>query len=125
MPVNVQWDDDTKQAIVLTFDDRWTWHECKEALQTAVYLRESVDYNISIIYDITPNKLPPRTTVENIQKLTNLTLYPVPEHIIIVEKGHRIEMMMDSFNMLFANAQRYNIAFASSLPRARALVTGV
>lgn len=122
MTIHVSWDDNNRRnAIVLTFCDKWSWHDCKDAMQTAMYLRESVEHNVSFIYDITHNRLTARETLDHIHKLMNLALYPAPASVVIVEKGQHIQMLMDTLDTLFVKAEQQNVQFADNLARARAI----
>lgn len=122
MNIQVEWDNLTKTVIYCSFHDRWTWHDCREALQMVTYLHDSVDHPVSYIYDLTNSKQSARTLMVDMKKLLELTLYPAPEKIVIVEKGFRLQMLTDVMEHIFPETLPDNILFADSLYRARTLL---
>jgi hypothetical protein len=122
MNIRVEWDNITKNVIYCSFHDRWTWHDCREAMQMVTYLHDSVDYPVSYIYDLTHSKQSARTLMVDIKKLLELPFYPAPEKIVIVEKGYRLQMLTDVLEHIFPLSLPDNLLFAESLNRARALL---
>ncbi len=121
MVVQVKWDNENSQKIILfKFEGDWTWFEFREGLQYAEDLALDVTHLIHYIYDFSESRLPQKAFVANLQKLFSVKINPMPEKILVVEKGHVLEMLKD----LLARATQQsldNVEFAESLARARAI----
>jgi hypothetical protein len=122
MAVTVSWDDEgEKQILYFMFEGEWTWFECRQAFQNADDMALDIEHPISRIYDFTSNRLPQKTFHSYVQKLFGLRLHPFPKKIVVVERGHVVEMLRD---VLARQAPQPldELHFADSVPRARAII---
>lgn len=120
--VDIERDKVNEHLIILHFKNMWTWHECRDAMQVAMYMQETSDRPFSYIYDLTESKLASRTLMENVKKLIELVLSPAPEKIVIVDKGMKLQLMVDMLERLFPQKLKENIVFADSLKQAKAVI---
>ena len=120
--IDVKWYDPQQRAILCSFTNEWTWHECAEALQMALYMQESHPEPLTYIYDLTESRLSPRQSMTNLQKLLNLEIVPRPYQIIIVEKGVRMQMLIGFIGQAFPYDEHKNLQFVDSLLKVSALL---
>jgi hypothetical protein len=59
MPINVKWDDDQKNAVLITYLRPWTWKEFDVAIKEMIDLFETVNHKVDIIFDIRKGGFPP------------------------------------------------------------------
>jgi len=122
MSINVDWDVEKKETLVLEFSGEWSWHECREAMQVVMYMNDGSEGSINHIYDLSESALTTRACLTHLQKLLKLELNPAPEKIIIVDKAFRVHMLEDMLVSITRSAQ--NIHFAEDLESARKLLLG-
>lgn len=122
MTVTVDWDDASEKKILcFTFVGEWTWFDCRQAFQNADDLALDIEHPISYIYDFTNNRLPQKTFHGHVQKLFGLRLHPFPKKIVVVERGHVVEMLRDV--LAHQSPQPLDeLYFAETLSRARAII---
>lgn len=120
--IEVAWDDAKQRIIVCRFKEQWSWHECRDALQTVTYMHDSVEHEVSYIYDLTESRLTARAAMENVKKLIEVHISPTPRKIIIVDRSIQLRLLVDTLERLFPDQMPDNVEFADSLQRARAML---
>jgi hypothetical protein len=122
--IEIGWYGDKQRIILCRFKNMWTWHECRDAMQVAIYMQDTVEYPVSYIYDLTESKLTSRALMDNVKKLIELVFSPAPEKVVIVDKGTKLHLMVDMLERLFPQSMPDNIQFAESLTRAETIIRG-
>jgi hypothetical protein len=122
--IEIGWYGSKQQIILCRFKNMWSWHECRDAMQVAMYMQDTVEHSVSYVYDLTESKLASRALMDNVKKLIELVFSPAPTKIIIVDKGTRVNMMVDMLERLFPQSMPDNIEFTDSLARAENLIRG-
>lgn len=114
--IEVRWDTQNPETLLCEFHGNWTWHECREAMQTMCYLQESTPFSADYVFDLTDSTLSPRTCLNQLKKLLNMDMEPPPRHIVIVDQFHRSRLME---TMLISVSHALGIQFVDSLKQAR------
>lgn len=118
MNIDIQWDQHSNHTLVCSYRDEWTWHECREAMQNMVYLQDGFEASVvNHIYDFSDSTLPSRASLNLIQKLLNAPRNPAPKYIILVDKSHRLNMLIDMLDNIVRPWG--NVYFADTLSAAR------
>lgn len=122
MPVQAQWDDDSAARIlVFVFEGDWTWHECRDAMQTAEFLAEDMDSPISHVYDLSNSRLPQRAYVTILQKILTTRFSHVIKRTVIIERAHFIDTLRNMLAFAIMEQDMHTVHFADNIMRARVI----
>jgi len=116
MNIEVHWDRQRAETLVCEFHGKWTWHECREAMQTMTYLQESTPFSADYVFDFSQSTLAPRACLNQLKDLLNMRMDPPPRQVVIVDQFHRSRMME---TMLISVSHALGIQFVDSLKQAR------
>lgn len=112
MPITVAWYEDEQKNIHYDLVDIWTWKDLNEAIDSAVIMLDSVDYEVNLIVDFTNTGYVPQFSVEN---LSNVAKAPTIKHpntkkLIMVGADKYIGVVFNVFRKIFPFAgKRYEL----------------
>jgi|GEM_PF-2985840 len=115
MMIDIEWDTQFNTAIVMRFNGEWTWHACKEALQTLLYMRESRDVRVAYILDLHESTLVPRSAHTLLTRLLKSLLKEQPSRVVIIDKLHRLATLQ----AMLPFAETDGIDYAQTIEEAR------
>lgn len=124
MPIEICWENDIKTGLGFHFRGDWDWRDCREALQTASFLHDDVEHDVSYFFDLTENRVATRVCINHLQKLVNTSIYPAPKRIIVIGTGFRFQMLLDVFEKLLPKNPFHDIEFAESIGEAFEQIEG-
>jgi uncharacterized membrane protein len=116
MNIDIRWDTKNPETLICEFHGNWTWHECREAMQTMTYYQENTPFSADYVFDLSESSLSPRTCLTQLKKLLNMDMQPPPGQIVVVDQFHRSRMME---TMLSSVSHALGIQFVDSLKQAR------
>ncbi len=119
-PLNVEWDE-RHHLCLFVFGYVWTWHDCRDALQTAAYMRDEHKAAVNYVYDLSASRLPPRLFQEQVKKLLLVDLHPRPVKLILVGQITGLEVLVETMRRLYTKEMHPTIEIVESVARARTL----
>ncbi|MCU0513636.1 MAG: hypothetical protein MUE40_13835 [Anaerolineae bacterium] len=120
--ITIEQDNADPTLVILHFYGDWSWHECRDVMQTALYMQEMTEIPFGYIYDLSESRLASRALMEHMKKLLQLVISPAPRGIVIVDKGTKLQMMVDLLARLYPQKMPDTLYFAENLSRARTLI---
>lgn len=119
-PLHVEWDERHKLCL-FTFGGVWTWHDCRDALQTASFLRDEYRGSVTYVYDLTASRLPPRLFQDQVKRLLLLDLSPRPGKIMLVDQGQTLPLLLETMRRMYPREMPAVVRIVESIARARTL----
>lgn len=120
-PLNVEWDE-RHRLCLFTFGGVWTWHDCRDGLQTAAFMRDDHKGGaVNYVYDFTSSRLPPRLFQDQVKKLLLVDLHPRPMKIILVGQEVALQVLLETMRRLYTREMHPRIEIVENVARARTL----
>jgi hypothetical protein len=119
-PLNVEWDE-RHRLCLFVFGGVWTWHDCRDGLQTAAYMRDEHKAAVNYVYDFTSSRLPPRLFQDQVKKLLLVDLHPRPVKIILVGQEVVLQVLVETMRRLYSREMHPRIEVVENVARARTL----
>ena len=119
-PLTVEWDE-RHRLCLFVFGGVWTWHDCRDGLQTAAYLRDEHKGAVNYVYDFTASRLPPRIFQDQVKKLLLVDLHPRPLKLILVDQGLGLEVLLETMRRLYQREMHPYIITVENIARARSV----
>jgi hypothetical protein len=119
-PLNVEWDE-RHRLCLFVFGGVWTWHDCRDGLQTAAYMRDEHKAAVNYVYDFTSSRLPPRLFQDQVKKLLLVDLHPRPVKIILVGQEVVLQVLVETMRRLYTREMHPRIEIVENVARARVL----
>ena len=86
MPIIVKWDDDQKNAALITFLRPWTWKEFDSAVEQMLGLFESSNHKVDVILDIRKGGFPPPEAMKRFKAVAEID-HPNGGQLVYVAPG--------------------------------------
>lgn len=119
-PLTVEWDE-RHRLCLFTFGGVWTWHDCRDGLQTAAYMRDEHKISVNYVYDFTASRLPPRLFQDQVKKLLLVDLHPRPVKLILVGQEVALQVLLETMRRLYTREMHPRIEIVENVARARTL----
>jgi hypothetical protein len=119
-PLTVEWDERHRLCLFI-FGGVWTWHDCRDGLQTAAYMRDEHKAAVNYVYDFTSSRLPPRLFQDQVKKLLLVDLHPRPVKIILVGQEVALQVLLETMRRLYTRELHPRIEIVENVARARTL----
>lgn len=119
--ISVQWYDDEKTIIVVTFDAEWTWKDVHDVNTNATVLYESVDYIVDILADVRNSHLVTTGILSYAQNLLTMPWHPHAGNVVVVGASRSVRTLFEAA-ALVARKSLERITFAQSMDEARDII---
>lgn len=119
-PLTVEWDE-RHRLCLFVFGGVWTWHDCRDGLQTAAYMRDEHKMSVNYVYDFTSSRLPPRLFQDQVKKLLLVDLHPRPVKLILVGQEVALQVLLETMRRLYTREMHPRIEIVENVARARTL----
>lgn len=127
MAIDMKWDTDQTQCLVITYFSPWTWEEFDSAYAAMIpMLDDAADKKVTLIIDIRKGGFPPPDALPRFKRVVE-TRHPNVTQLIFVAPGALAHFVRISLNILrrvyraVAIANPPEFQFVASLEEARAL----
>ncbi|MEO8609250.1 MAG: hypothetical protein ABI690_15270 [Chloroflexota bacterium] len=127
MPVTVEWDDEQKNAVVITYLSPWTWKEFDPAVNRMLELFDSVQHKVDVIFDIRKGGFPPPEAMKRFKGVAEIS-HPNGGQLVFVAPGMLAQFVKGLVQILdrafwgFGTFENPKFVFTKSLEEARAFL---
>src|SRR5690242_20477926 len=104
MPINVQWDNESQNAVRYDFTGAWTWVDFGTAVASAKALLASVPHEVDVIINFSESSALPANALFGFTKSTKDSS-PNVRNIAVVTKTKFFEILLNMFTQL--NSKNY------------------
>jgi hypothetical protein len=116
--IKVNWDDQPKTRVFISYYPPWTWEEYDDAMNKAYHMVMSVEHTVDLlIYNPTESRLPPGNALGHIQR--TVRVIPPNVGIIMVVETNRALKVIKSILSRADRAFGSRLVFVNSLEEAR------
>ena len=110
MPITVEWDDETRHIILITYSGRWTWDDFFESDTTVRQMIDKINVQAHMIVDVTKNAWYPSDMAEHADRIVS-ALDPRLGMIVLVGREINKELMNLLANENDIITSRYSFAY--------------
>lgn len=124
MSIRVDWGDDSKRYILVTYLDEWTWQDYQESYRTRFEMIRTVEHTVDVIVDVRAYPNPPGPDAARYLKLMWDMRPPNLGRTIMI--GADTSGFMKNLVQIFANmmkAESQRPYFVDSMEQALALIS--
>lgn len=127
LAIDVRWDTDQTQCLVITYSSPWTWEEFDSAYTAMIpMLDDAADKKVTLIIDIRKGGFPPPDALPRFKGVVE-TRHPNVTQLIFIAPGalaHFVRISLNILRRVYRTVGRANppeFQFVASLEEARAL----
>ncbi len=100
MPISVEWDNEDKTAIRITYLDRWTWEENQQARQQTLDMIATVNHIVHTIHDMRQSHGLPTDIITQARKRIQKK-HPQVGLIIVIGNKSFVHVLYDVFATIY------------------------
>ncbi|NWF68214.1 MAG: hypothetical protein HXY40_03940 [Chloroflexi bacterium] len=121
MGIQIQWDNNEKTILLVTFEAEWTWEDLVVIDAHATALYSTVPHIVDIVADVRHNRLILSGVLSYVRSLLILPWNPRAGMAVVVGANTRLRTLFEAAARL-ADKPLTRIGFADSLEEARTLI---
>ncbi len=100
MPISVEWDNEAKTIIRITYLGRWTWEENRQARQQTLEMVDRVDHIVHTIHDMRQSHGFPTDVITQVRKRLQKK-HPRVGLIVVVGNKSFVHVLYDVFATIY------------------------
>ena len=118
MPISVEWDNDEKTIICVTYTDLWTWDEAYAARSNVLTLAQTVPQVVDVVHDMRCCELIPRGALTHVRDMLS-TPSARGGILAVVGTGRLLQTLYMLFSGLYARlVEENNLKLVATLEEA-------
>lgn len=120
MPVSMDWDNQDRTVIKVSFDGIWDVSDIQRMITKGVSMLETVDHKVDSIFDFTNSTFSPKNLLSTLDRMENT--YSPNERLVILVNANVYIKSIAKVARLLAPKTFANLNFVNSLDAAYALI---
>ena len=121
MGITVQWDNDDKTIVLVTFGAVWSWDDLRAVDEYALPLYDSVDHVVDVIADLRNSHLVMTGILSYMRELLTMQWHPHTGNVVVVGASVSVRTLMEAA-ALVTRRPLTRISFALSMDEARLIL---
>ncbi|MFN8373261.1 MAG: hypothetical protein U0694_10360 [Anaerolineae bacterium] len=118
MGITVQWDNDEKTIVLVTFDAVWTWDDLRAVDEYAIPLYDSSEHIVDVIADLRHSHLVMTGILSYMRELLTMQWHPRAGNVVVVGASLSVRTLMEAA-ALVTRRPLARISFAQTIDEAR------
>lgn len=123
MPVQVQWDDESRQIIRANVTGRWTWDDLETGLRQTIDMMDSVSHKVHFIIDIRNSHFNPGSALGHVQQAATPETHSNEGVKVVVGASGLVKMLYGAYRKVTQTMGKDQVFhFADSVEQAYAII---